>query len=44
MKIKTFGYKESSGGYLELLENEWRSMGHDIIFHDDKSEKLRLYL
>jgi hypothetical protein len=38
MKIKTFGYKESSGGYLELLENEWRAMGHDIVFHDDKTE------
>jgi hypothetical protein len=35
MKIKTFGYKESAGGYLEILENEWKSMGHEIVLHDD---------
>jgi len=35
MKIKTFGYKESAGGYLEILESEWKSMGHEIVLHDD---------
>ena len=37
MKIKTFGYKESAGGYLEILESEWKSMGHEIVLHDDDS-------
>ena len=48
MKIKTFGYKATPGGYLELLEKEWIAMGHtivdrnasdyDIIFNIDRSE------
>jgi glycosyltransferase involved in cell wall biosynthesis len=46
MKIKTFGYKETPGGYLEVLEDEWKKLGHeivdgdeyDIIFNIDRSQ------
>ena len=45
MKIKTFGYKKTPGGYLEFLEKEWKKLGHsivkrnyDIIFNIDRSE------
>lgn len=38
MKIKTFGYKETAGGYLEVLEKEWQKLGHEIIFHNDDSD------
>ena len=48
MRIKTFGYKATPGGYLGLLEKEWTALGHtiversesdyDVIFNIDRSE------